>query len=111
MTCGVEAENDPHQQVNFLGLMYNTPRGRSPLESVEVTDAAHSQLEEDPSSLTLRHVARLFGVCSFASRALRCQTAEYFSTFEYIRRKAARIVTSLSPLWELPANIWKAITP
>ena len=68
-----------------------------------------AQLEADPSTFTLRDVARLFGVCSFASRALRCQTAEYFSTFKYIRRKAARIVTSLFPLWELPANIWKTI--
>ena len=50
MTCGVEAENDPHQQGDFLGLTYNYASG-------EIT-------------LGEKH-CRSYGPCALSSRWIR----------------------------------------
>ena len=94
--CGEEPVNTPHQHVDFLELTYDCEKGVVVLaqKTINKLSALSAQLRADPSSFVLRDVARLFGVCSFASRALRAQTAEYFAVYKYIRRKAARIMST-----------------
>ena len=113
VTCGDEPGNTPHQEGDFLGLQYDYAKGTVQLakKTLSKLHQLRERLVSDPMSFSLREVAKLFGVCCFSSRALRLQTAEYFTVFKYIRRKAAKIVTSPETIWDMPANIWNSILP
>ena len=114
VTCGTsDGLYEPHQAGNFLGLAYDYEAGTVVLAEKTLTKlkTMRDLLANRVHEFTMRDMARLFGICSFASRALRTQSAEFFSIYKFIRRRASTILLSSVPMWDAPANIWKTIVP
>ena len=113
--CGLSEKDplhEPHQSGDFLGLAYDYTEGKITLGKKSLTKLRRMREQlNNPDSFTLRDMAKLFGICSFASRALRYPTAAHFAIFKYVRRRAAGIIGAEKPMWEQAANIWRSIIP